>query len=332
MQPGSRMALRLIGLGFLLLIVGLAAFTQWKSAEIAARFPPTGQFVDVDGGRLHYTQRAAVGRERGTVVLIHGASGSQADMMIPLGDRLAALGFKVVAFDRPGHGWSDRPDGRRDASPARQAQLIRQGAEHLGIHQAIVVAHSLAGVLATNLAIEQLDFTAGLVLVAPVTHPWPGGVALYYTLAATPVADEIFTRLLSLPIGLAAIPAGVDGVFAPNTPPPDYAEQTGVQLLLRPSEFMANSEDVNVLHDFVTRQAPRLHEIKAPTAIVTGDSDGVVLTHIHSDGSARDIPGATLKVLPGVGHSAHWVDPQAVVDAVAQVADRVGEKALVGAR
>ena len=64
--------------------------------------------------------------------------------------------------------------------------------------------------------------------------------------------------------------------------------------------------------------------ITAPTAIVTGDHDGVVLAHVHAYGSARDIPHATLKVLPGVGHSPHWADPDAVVASVLEVAGRSG--------
>jgi pimeloyl-ACP methyl ester carboxylesterase len=42
---------------------------------------------------------------------------------------------------------------------------------------------------------------------------------------------------------------------------------------------------------YVTRVAPRYPEIKAPTVIITGDSDSVVLAHIHSEGLARDIEG-----------------------------------------
>ena len=303
-------------------VVALLAFTEWKSARIGAKFPPQGVFVAVEGGRLHLTQRAAIGPERAIVLLLHGASGNQADMMLPLGDRLAAKGFRVIAIDRPGLGWSDRPDGRADASPARQAQLIRSAMGKIGVSRAIVVGHSLAGALAVNLALDHADFTSGLVLVAPVTHPWPGGVAWYYHLAAAPVAGDIFTRLFSLPLGLASLNAGIAGVFAPQPPPPDYAGGTGVELVLRPASFMANSQDVAQMKAFVTAQSLRMGQIRVPTAIITGDSDGVVLAHIHSDGSARDIPGATLTVLPGVGHSPHHADPDAVVRVIEAVADR----------
>ena len=309
----------------------LFGFTAWQSARIAAQFPPQGQFVDVPGGRIHLTQRQPQGGVRASVVLIHGASGNQADMMIPLGDRLAAKGFRVIAVDRPGLGWSDRPDGRADASPARQAIVIRQALEKIGVAHAIIVTHSLAGALGTNFALDQSDFTQGLVLIAPVTHPWPGGVAWYYHVAATPVVDQLFTRLLSLPVGLASLQGGIDHVFDPQPAPPGFKETTAVPLVLRPESFMANSEDVDVLEAFVTAQAPRLKNIRLPVAIVTGDRDRVVLTHIHSYGSAREIPGATLKVLPGIGHSPHWSDPEAVVAVIEGVAERgeAGEAAVL---
>jgi pimeloyl-ACP methyl ester carboxylesterase len=309
------------GLGACLAL--LFGFTQWQSRRIEAQFPARGEFVDVEGGRLHYTQILPVGPVRGTVLLLHGASGNQADVMVPLGDTLAARGFRVIAFDRPGYGWSDRPQGRADATPERQAQLIRSALTRLGIDGAIVLGHSLAGVLATNLALDHADFTQGLVLVAPVTHPWPGGdISWYYTPASLPLVGEIFTELLTLPAGMATLDTALAGVFSPQAAPADYDRRTGVALVLRPAAFRANAQDVASIYAAVTRQAPRLGQIKAPTVIVTGDRDTIVLTKVHSYGSARDIPDAELRVLPGIGHSPHWSDPNAVVEAVESVAAR----------
>ena len=298
-------------------------FTRWETHSLEARFPARGEFVEVPGGRLHFTRMRPPGRERGVVLLLHGASGNAADVMEPLGPGLAARGFQVIAFDRPGLGWSDRPEGRADAAPDRQASLIRAGMERLGFSSAIVLGHSLAGVVATNLALDHRDFVRGLVLVAPVTHPWPGGtLSWYYRPAAMPVIGDLFTELLTLPVGLGTLDQSLVGVFAPQAVPPDYDARTGVALVLRPQTFRNNAQDVAGIYDFVVRQAPRLPAITAPTTIVTGDHDGIVLTHIHSYGSAREIPGARLIVLPGTGHSPHWSNPEAVIDAVEDVADR----------
>ncbi len=307
------------------LVAALAGYTRLMSARIAAEFPPRGKFVAVDGGRLHYTEKLPASPPRATVLLLHGASGSEADLMLPLGDGLAALGFRVIAIDRPGLGWSDRPDGAADADPTRQAALIRQALDWLGIAKVIVVGHSLAGMASCALALNDPDLVAGLTLLAPVTHPWPGGgVNWYYNVAATPVVGWLFTELVGLPGGLASMEGGVAGVFAPQTPPDRYAERVGLARVFRPAAFRANAQDVAAAYEAVLRQAPRLRDIHIPVAIVTGDSDSVVLTKIHSYGSARDIPGATLTVLKGVGHSPHWSAPDAVIAAIDGVAKRAG--------
>ena len=326
-KAGRRMISILIG------VVGLAAgsaalYTQWQVRRIESRFPPAGRFVDVEGGRLHYTERRPTGgaAETATVVLLHGASGNQADMMLPLGDGLVARGFRIIAIDRPGHGWSDRPGGADDASPSAQARLIRSGLASLGVRNAIVVGHSLAGAVASAFAIEHKDFTRGLVLVAPVTHPWPGGITWYYSAAALPFLGPLFGHLVVMPVGLASMQTAVASVFAPQTPPEDYAERTGSALVLRPSEFVANAQDVAQLAGFIDVQSKRMGEIDAPTTIVTGDRDAIVYAHIHSVGSARDIEGAKLVTLPGVGHAVHNVRPEAVVDAIEDVAARAAPR------
>lgn len=317
---------RRLAVGVAATVAGLAVFARVEAARIAAAHPPTGRFMAVDGGRLHYTERAPVGQDRGTVLLLHGASGNQADVMLALGDRLAAQGFRVIAPDRPGHGWSDRPDGEADASPARQAALLRQGLHTIGVDHAIVLGHSWSGALAVAFAVDMPAFTDGLVLVAPVTRPWTTGVAWYYAWAGSPLVGPLFDAVLMVPAGLLAMDAGIRSVFAPQEPPPAYADRTGVALLLRPGEFTANAQDVGHLSAFLEAQAPRMGSITAPTAIVTGDHDGVVWTALHAYGSAKLIPGATLTVLPGVGHSPHWADPDSVVAAVLSVAARAGTR------
>ncbi len=312
-----------VAIGVALLVFCGWAYTEWQTTVLNGRYPPEGAFVEIgDGARLHYTERRPVGVERAVVLLLHGASGNQADVMLPLGDRLASAGFRVMAFDRPGHGWSDRPDGRNDASPARQAILIRRGLDRLGVHHAIVLGHSWSGALAANFALDQGDITQGLVLVSPVLYPWPGGVAWYYGPAVSAWVGPVFTHLFTLPIGQILMPAGVAEVFAPQSPPSHFVEETGVSLVLRPEEFENNAEDVAQLHAFVTLQGPRMPLITVPTAIVAGSGDRIVSPSLHAERAAREIAGATLTILPGRGHSPHWTDPDIVVAAVESVVFR----------
>ena len=318
--------IRVVFAGIAVLIVIGWMFTWHETSVIGRAYPPRGSFVTLPGGiRLHYTERLPQGSRRGTMLLLHGASGNQADIMLPLGDRLAAKGFRVLAVDRPGHGWSDRPDGEADASPARQADLILAALRQIGVDRAIVVGHSWSGALAADLALDHRDFTQGLVLLSPVLYPWPSGVAWYNHVATWPWIGPLFTHLLTMPVGLLSIQGGVAEVFAPQAPPPDYAVRTGVYLVLRPAEFTANAQDVVHLHDFVTAQGPRMPTIAVPTAIIAGDGDTVVSPEIHARHAARDIPGATLLMLPGVGHSPHWADPDRVVEVIVGVARRIHE-------
>ena len=299
-----------------LILAALGLFTSVQVRRIEARYPPAGERVDVVGGAIHVVEAPALGEERGTVLLLHGASGTHADLTVPLSDRLAALGFRVVAVDRPGHGWSSRILGRRASSPARQAEWIRAALASRGIEQAIVVGHSLAGVLALALALDAPQFVRALALLAPVSHPWPGGVNWYYALSTTRGIGWAFRRFVVMPLGLFKLPSGVRGVFDPCPAPENYAEATGLALMLRPGHFKANAEDVADLKGFVIGQSRRYGEIRAPTEIVTGDGDRIVTPEIHSAGCARDIPGARLTMLPGIGHSPHHSAPDVVIAAI----------------
>ncbi len=314
------------------LALGGWAYTWWQTGVISRRFPPAGAFVEIgDGARLHYTERDPVGAPRGTVVLLHGASGNQADLMVPLGDPLAARGFRVLAFDRPGHGWSDRPDGEEgDASPARQAVLIAEGLHRLGVADAIVVGHSWSGALAAVFALDHRDVTGGVVLLSPVVYPWPTGIEWYYGPAASRWLGPAFTHIVTLPVGQLLLPAGVASVFSPQPVPPRFAERTGVELVLRPDEFENNATDVFHLHAFVTELGPRLPGIAIPTAIVAGDSDTIAPAYFHGVRLAHEVRGATIDLLKGRGHSPQWSDPGVVVAAIVSVADRMGLKAAAG--
>jgi pimeloyl-ACP methyl ester carboxylesterase len=303
---------------------GLLAFTALASRVIEARYPQVGERMTTGPGgvAVHVVERAPGGPERGAVLLVHGASGNFADLDVALGERLAALGFRVFAVDRPGHGWSDRLAGADAASPARQAAALCAVLARRGVERAIVVVHSLAGMLGLAMALDAPSFTRGLVLLAPVSHPWPGGVSWYYRLAASRRLGPAFLRLFVLPAGLASMRGGVGEVFAPNPPPNDYAVATRLALVFRPRHFRANAEDVVAAEAHVAALSPRYPTIRVPTAIVTGDHDGVVYAKIHSAGCARDIPGATLTVLPGVGHSPHHSAPGEVVAAILEVEGR----------
>src|SRR5262245_56785326 len=299
----------------------LAVITAIGACKIARDYPPTGRFVQVSGGRAHVVELDA--RENPAlgdlpVVLLHGASGNLGDMKVALGDALMRK-HRVILLDRPGHGWSERwaEDG---ASPARQAAMIDELMGKLGVDRAVIVAHSLAGVVATALALEEAGRVAGLVLHAPVLSPWSTGIVWYYSAAAAPYVGPLFVRTLALPAGALLINPTVKVVFAPQQVPNDYIERASIPLVLRPGNFLANARDVAGLHAFVTAQAPRYPAIKMPIVIITGDRDATVSSEIHARALAKVLPHSKLIMLEGVGHMPHHVATDRVVAAIEEVA------------
>jgi pimeloyl-ACP methyl ester carboxylesterase len=305
-------------LAIVAILAAARAITVLAAARIEAAHPASGRLVEVEGGKLHVLELGAVAPRDLPIVLVHGASGNLQDLRLALGDRLAA-NRRVILVDRPGHGWSDRPGGVADASPARQAALIAQALARLGVERFVLLGHSLGGAVASALALAFPARVAGLVLLAPVTHPWEGGLAWYNAILSRPVIGPLFAHTVAVPLGIFLLDGGVASVFAPQAAPTDYVRCAAIRLLLRPAQFVANAQDLAALKAFVTAQAPRYGEIGAPTVILTGSADTTVSPHLHARAAAAAVPDARLIVLAGVGHMPHHADADAVAAAIGQL-------------
>ena len=301
-----------------ILILG-AAITAVGVARLERAHRPAGIFLPVAGGRLHVVDLApARPSDTPPVVLLHGASGNLEDLRLTLGSVLARA-HRVILIDRPGHGFSDRPGGIADASPGRQAALIAEALARLGVDRAVMAGFSLSGAVAAAYALDFPARVAGLVLLAPVTHPWNGGVGWYNKLAAAPLVGRLFAHTLVLPLGLVLFARAAASTFAPQTPPPDYVRRAAGRLILRPPEFIANAQDLAALKAFVTAQVPRYRKIAAPTVIIAGDRDTTVSPKINARAAAALIPNAKLVVLAGIGHML----PHAAAEAIAGEIDKL---------
>ncbi len=311
--------------GFALVLLLLAAVTAIGAWAIERSHPPSGRFVPVPGGRLHVLELGEQASGAPPVVLLHGASGNLNDMRLALAERLAPR-HRVILIDRPGHGWSGRADN--SAWPAQQAAQIAAVLDQLNMERAIIVGHSFAGAIVTAFALDHPERVAGLVLLAPVTHPWPGDIAWFYRLTSTPVIGPLFARTVTLPAAFPLLGTLARAVFAPQAMPDDYVRRSALALLLRPSAFVANARDVARLKESVTRQSPRYGEIKAPTVIIAGDRDTIVSTDIHSRALAAALPHATLIVLPGVGHAVQHVAAELAVTEINRLAEDTLERSI----
>lgn len=276
--------------------------------------------LDLAGRRVRLIDRPGGDAAAVPLLFVHGASGNGRDPFLAFGDRLPR--HRALFVDRPGQGGSSRL-GRADAAPDAQAEVMTAVLERLGLARAVVIGHSWGGSVAAAMAVVRPERVAGLVFLAPATHPWPGGVDATYRIATAPVVGALFCRLVVPAIGPLLVRRAAKGVFVPDTLPANYIEAVGVRAVLRPVAFRANAEDVADLHGHVTRLAPRYRGITVPTTIVTGTRDPIVLREIHSAGLARDIAGARLVELDGIGHMPHHAATERVVEEIAGVIARV---------
>lgn len=289
------------------LLVALSGCATWNVERNA---PPLGRFIDVDGARVHVLTAGPQDSAKPPAVLIHGASVNLRDMEMSLGEALAKDRF-VVMVDRPGRGYSARPENGYEL--ARQARYIHGVVKALELEKPVVVGQSLGGAVALNYALQHQDEMSALVLLAPVSHEWPGGVAWYNDASEIPVIG-FFLRRTVIPIyGALAAQNGIEESFAPDEPPENYYDRSGLALLFRPKDFKANAADLANLKDEIRKQQNRYGELKLPVAIVVGTDDETVSPEIHSKTLARQIDGASLTVLPDTGHALHHAETARIV-------------------
>lgn len=302
----------------------LVLATQTGAFVIERTYPPLGKTIAVTGVALNVVELGPEDAGRPAILLLHGASCNLEAMRRPLGELLAKH-HRVILIDRPGHGWSTR-ERETDSTPQIHAAMIVEALEKLGPRPIIVVAHSLAGALGARLALDYPDRIKGLVLLAPVTHPWRGGVGWYNEAIATPVIGKLLAHTITLPLGLLLAHKNARHVFLPQAMPIGFVSDSATPLLLRPREFIANAHDLVTLKEAVAEQAPRYREIRMPVTVIAGDVDKTVSTNIHARPFAAAVPNAKLVVLPGVGHMIQNAVPDLVVSEVEAMMGKVGKR------
>jgi alpha-beta hydrolase superfamily lysophospholipase len=88
-------------------LAAMTAYNVYRAWKAEREYPPAGRFVTVDGVRLHYIEKG----EGSPVVLLHGNVVTAEDFDTSGVLDLLARRHRVIAFDRPGFGYSERPHG-----------------------------------------------------------------------------------------------------------------------------------------------------------------------------------------------------------------------------
>jgi pimeloyl-ACP methyl ester carboxylesterase len=310
------MTLKRLATSLVIAALGLAGVTHWRASarEAAAEvaFPPTGQFVTVDGLRLHY-EITGSGPD---LVMIHGASGSLRDLTFSLRDQLTDR-YRVIVVDRPGLGHSD---ALPETSLLAQARAIKAGVAQLGVTDPIVLGQSYGGAVALAWALD--GGPRALILVGAPSLPWPGTLDPWYRLTSTSLG-----RALAIPLASAFVPqsyvsAATTAVFAPDPVPPGYEEHLGTALTLRRQTLAANTAQVNALRAELVTMEPRYPGLALPVELIHGTADTIVPLAIHSDPLSRLLPDARLTLVEGAGHMPHHARADLVIAAIDRAALR----------
>ena len=302
------------------LLVALALYTDARAArrEAAAEAaaPPLGQLLMVNGTRVHALVKGA-GPD---LILIHGASGNLRDFL-PLIDKLSPQ-YRVIAFDRPGLGWSDPiPDG---STLKAQALQLAAAASQLGVKNPIVLGQSYGGSVALAWALYAPLKPAALVLVSSPSLPWPGKLDWWYQLTASWIGQTFVIPLAAAFVPDAYVNRTITDIFAPDPAPPDYLTYIGAGLTLRRQTLRINAEQVNSLRPQIVDMSRLYPQLTLPVELVHGDADTIVPLTIHSLPLSKPLPNATLTVAKGAGHMVHHAQPDLVLAAIDRAALRAG--------
>ena len=293
----------------------LAVANHVAARRAERRHPPEGSFLVVDGVRLHYSDRG----EGSPVVLIHGNAVTGDDWNTSgVAELLLRANHRVVIFDRPGYGYSERPRGRLWTA-AQQAELLHKALRQLGVERPVVVGHSWGTMVALALAIRHPADTAGLVLLSGYYFPTFRLDAFMVAPGATPVLGDILRYTISPIFGWLTMPLTKRVMFAPAPVTDRFKAEYSTAMALRPSQIRATSIDGALMIPGALRLRRRYDELSMPVLIMAGSGDKIVFKR-NAERLQASIPGSVLQVIEGAGHMVHHSAPRQVAEAIRQVA------------
>ena len=285
-----------------------------KRAERAN--PPLGRFLNVSGVRLHYVERG----EGEPLILLHGNGSMIQDFETSGLIDMAAKSYRVIAFDRPGYGYSTRPRSTV-WTPQAQAELIRDAMGQLGLSRATVLGHSWGAAVAVALALDHPEAVKGLVLASGYYYPSARFDALAMSGPAVPIIGDVMRYTVSPMLGRAMWPVLLRKIFGPS-PTPAKFDGFPVEMSLRPSTLRASAAEAALMVPNAMAARGRYGELKMPVAIVAGEADRIVGIDHHSARLHGEIPQSTFDHVPGVGHMIHQTETERVMTAIDRASGR----------
>lgn len=298
--------------GLVAAATALAFHALARNAEAAT--PPIGSFVEVDGVRIHFVERG----KGQPLVLLHGNGMMIQDFLASDFVAMAAKHYRVIVFDRPGFGYSERP---RSIvwTPDAQADLIHTALAEIGVESYLVLGHSWGASVALALGMKFPSAVRGLILEGGYYYPSVRADAVMMAGPAIPVFGDILRYTVTPLISRLMWPAMRRQMFSPAPVAATFADFPS-EMMMRPSQIRAGSAEAILMVPDAAAAQGRYGDLAMPIALVAGQGDRVV----HTDSQARrfhhENPRTTLHVVDGCGHMVHHTAPRRVMSAVDEVA------------
>ena len=302
-----------VGAAAVITALTISALVNRLMAKKAERNnPPIGKFVDVGGVRLHYVERG----HGEALVLLHGNGSMIQDFASSGLLAKASHKYRIIAFDRPGFGYSDRP--RLTLwTPGAQADLIRRALRQIGISQAIVLGHSWGASVAIALALKEPKLVTRLILASGYYYPtFRGDVLLSWQ--AIPGIGDIISHTLSPILARVMWPALMNKLFGPSVVPKKFAGFPK-EMALRPSQLQASAAESALTLPAAFALYKDYAVLTMPVAIVAGGDDQLIDTDEQSARLHREIPQSTLRRVSGIGHMVHQSATDVVMAAIDEI-------------
>jgi pimeloyl-ACP methyl ester carboxylesterase len=256
-----------------------------------------GRFVEVNGLDIYYIARGPTDGQ--PIMLLHGLGGSTfswRDNLTPLAD----AGFRVVAFDRPPFGLTEKSNSVDVSAPA-QADIAAGLMDRLGIESAIMVGHSAGGGVIAHFALQYPDRVDGLIFVAGAVGAGGGGAP---AAVGGALSFPSFNRWLR--IGARAL---VTPEWYGNTLATAFHDQTQATEAVRAGYgrvLQVRDWDIGfaaLLRDSSRNAFPeeRLPELDMPSLLIWGRADTWVPL-ARGEALLAALPNATLTIYDDVGH------------------------------
>jgi pimeloyl-ACP methyl ester carboxylesterase len=222
--------------------------------------------------------------------------------------------YRVVRFDLLGHGGSSKPSG--GYSMEHQAQLIDEALHLIGVRRALIVGHSMGGLVATALATRDRSLAAGVALVDSPPTAASGKLPLTARLAFVPILGQ---TLRSTFITNGLVSNALQSAFAPGYPVPHQFVSDFWKMTYTSYTDSDHADQTYLKHEPL---APRLTALGLPVLGIYGSEDRIVSPTAMREDYAT-ITGAKLVAIAHAGHSPMVEKPYATAQALLPFAARV---------